>query len=324
MKKRIAYVGVSFPISYDYGHQASRTRNDLYQPPNPIIESPMGLLILYDEIWFLCESLCPENMRKLPYVKFVDQEFPKIYLGDLDKFKESEKHCLLGISDFSWDEFRSIYKSLPEYRLDSHGRSIKVLGHKLSTICNDKNNLLTDMYILKILEEKGMSSIDYVSNRLYTWNDSSNVKNFKKYKEAQLAEELILSDIPNYLSFQGPYHECIEDLRNDKLLVEYRRWIMSDKENIKNKEITELVEEVNKKIEMCKNDVFLKNIDNAKYKLFSSISKTIITTVFSELGFLDIFASIFNDIEEFKEKSSYSWQGFVVRARYNLKAHITE
>src|SRR5262249_35429776 len=31
------------------------------------------LLMLFDEIWFLSRSLCPQNMRDLPYVRFMDE-----------------------------------------------------------------------------------------------------------------------------------------------------------------------------------------------------------------------------------------------------------
>ena len=58
MKRRIAYIGLSYPLLYDYQHQAEMTENDVADSPNPIIESPLGLMILYDELWFLCESIC--------------------------------------------------------------------------------------------------------------------------------------------------------------------------------------------------------------------------------------------------------------------------
>ena len=76
MGKRTAYIGLSYPLLYDYNHQADKSPNDLYSSPNPIIESPLGLMILFDEILFLCRSVCPNNMRQLPYVKFVDELYP--------------------------------------------------------------------------------------------------------------------------------------------------------------------------------------------------------------------------------------------------------
>ena len=52
MKRRIAYIGLSYPLLYDYKNQAEMTENDVTDSPNPIIESPLGLMILYDELWF--------------------------------------------------------------------------------------------------------------------------------------------------------------------------------------------------------------------------------------------------------------------------------
>jgi hypothetical protein len=71
---RIAYVGLSTPLLYDFQYPARKTKADLSSSPNPILDSPFGLMLLYDEIWVLCRSLCPENMRSLDYVKFLDEE----------------------------------------------------------------------------------------------------------------------------------------------------------------------------------------------------------------------------------------------------------
>ena len=38
MGKRIAYIGISYPLLYDYKHQAKKSPNDLWDSPNPIIE----------------------------------------------------------------------------------------------------------------------------------------------------------------------------------------------------------------------------------------------------------------------------------------------
>ena len=78
--KRIGYVGLSTPSFYDYRTRASRAPSDRGSSPNPIVEGAFGAMLLYDELWFLCRSLCPENMRSLPYVKFLDErnQVPKI------------------------------------------------------------------------------------------------------------------------------------------------------------------------------------------------------------------------------------------------------
>jgi len=73
MSKRVAFVGLSTPLFYDYQNPANRAVTDIRSSPNPVLDSPFGLFLLFDEIWFLCRSLCPHNMRNLPYVKFLDE-----------------------------------------------------------------------------------------------------------------------------------------------------------------------------------------------------------------------------------------------------------
>lgn len=71
---RIAVIGLSTPLCYDYKNPIKNPSGDIYDTPNPILESPFGLLLLYDEVWFLNRNLCPQNMWNLPYVKFMDEE----------------------------------------------------------------------------------------------------------------------------------------------------------------------------------------------------------------------------------------------------------
>ena len=74
MKKRVAYIGISYPLLYDYRHQANKSLNDLSDSPNPIIE-----------------SVCPNNMRNLPYVKFVDELYPNFDFHRISEYtKENE------------------------------------------------------------------------------------------------------------------------------------------------------------------------------------------------------------------------------------------
>lgn len=48
MKKRRAYVGLSTPLFYDYSKDAKKTNNDKYSSPNPILDTPFGLFLLYE------------------------------------------------------------------------------------------------------------------------------------------------------------------------------------------------------------------------------------------------------------------------------------
>ena len=52
---RIGYIGLSTPLAYDYSVDARRAPSDLHSSPNPLLDSPYGLMLLYDELWFLCD-----------------------------------------------------------------------------------------------------------------------------------------------------------------------------------------------------------------------------------------------------------------------------
>jgi hypothetical protein len=58
---RIAFIGLSGPMGYDYNNYQDKNSTI----PNPILEAPLGLMVLYDKILFLHPSLCPKSMLDL-------------------------------------------------------------------------------------------------------------------------------------------------------------------------------------------------------------------------------------------------------------------
>lgn len=69
-KKIIAFIGLSSPTAYYYDFKNEYSKDNQWNLI-PIIESPQGLMTLFDEIWFLHPALCPITMRKLDFVKFI-------------------------------------------------------------------------------------------------------------------------------------------------------------------------------------------------------------------------------------------------------------
>ena len=107
MSKRIAYIGISYPLLYDYWHPADKSSNDLIDSPNPIIESPLGLMIFYDEIVFLCRSVCPNNMRNLPYVKFVDELYSNFSFEDIEKCVKENNDIIINSTELSYTDIKN-------------------------------------------------------------------------------------------------------------------------------------------------------------------------------------------------------------------------
>ena len=152
MGKRAAYIGVSYPLLYDYKHQADKTINDSWDSPNPIIESPLGLLIFYDEILFLCKSLCPNNMRNLPYVKFVDELYPDFYFKGI----EESAYSLQGSITITTNPkltYSEIVKSLnvQGWGADNHTHALQIGDVTLSGN-SDEYHFLFDLYVFQALQ----------------------------------------------------------------------------------------------------------------------------------------------------------------------------
>ncbi|MDR4492421.1 MAG: hypothetical protein R2685_16250 [Candidatus Nitrosocosmicus sp.] len=76
---RVAFVGLSGPTGYDYKNYQDKKSII----PNPILEAPLGLMVLYDKILFLHPSVCPKSMLKLLLIEFLSEK--KILMNILKK-----------------------------------------------------------------------------------------------------------------------------------------------------------------------------------------------------------------------------------------------
>ena len=316
MKKRIAYIGISYPLLYDYQHLAPKTINDISDSPNPIIESPLGLMILYDELVFLCRSICPNNMRNLPYVKYVDEMFPDFYFkGILDIVNQAK-----GTIEITPEiDFYNIVSSmnLEKWILDVHTHSLQIGDVSLSARSNDYM-FLFDMYVFQALQELYYSDIELIANSKFRIDvTNSNT-------EAELVEKIIIPNIPNYLSAKGPYHECMEELRYNKYVKDFRSWIIEQHTNLQHTEINEMSYAVKRNIEEVQNETFKKYLDShSGFSFFKSTGSTIIKTGLGLynpwISIADAFGSITGNGKEALNAKSVRWQGFVMDSKDVLK-----
>lgn len=318
MKKRIGYIGLSYPLLFDYENQASFSENDLQDSPNPIIESPLGLMILYDELWFLCESICPNNMRNLLYVKFVDKMYDDFYFEGGQAFVDQID---LGINTDENLSYREIInrlnlnnqRGLNISKLDTHTHGVKV-GSIVTSASSSEYNFAFDMYVFMALQERNDNNIEWITNSKFKLNDYS----FDN-KEATTVEKIIISDIPNYLHANGPYHSCIEELRNNKYLIDFRKWVIENHNTIQTSEINEMCLSVKQGIKETKDRVFKQYLeDNNQYAFFSSTGKTILKTTAgiasAPISILDAISGIAINRGKFQQVASDRWQGFVTDA----------
>lgn len=302
---RRAYLGLSYPLWYDYVNPVTKKRK--YLGPNPIIESPLGLMILYDELVFLCKDICPKNMRKLPYVKFVDEILPEFYFSGILEYVSQ-------ISSTAEVEFTRDY-SIPKlfkqgsWRLDTHTHNFN-LGDIEISARSDEYSLIFDIEVFNALKELFDPSIEFVNN--------SNLisANFHPNVDAEFAESILIPDIPNYYSVKGPYHKCMDELRENPYLTDFRKWIANEHAHLQRNEISERSEDVQRIIQETRNNVFKRYLeDNNYFKALFSSSKTIVHT---GIGIVSAPFSIYEGLNSVKtiwrnahSASSVRWQGFV-------------
>jgi len=214
MAKSIAYIGMSSPLGYDYEVEREFGR------PNPILEAPLPLFLLYDEIWFLHHEMCPKNMENLGYVRILsDEQDITDYMEEVENLSEED------ILDSSkpelgrrlGDNWETTMQNIAPYTdtYDDHSRnSIGGYGHSRVSY----GNFLLDQYVSEQL------GVDYVSN--------SAIKDYVTFDEDATTDpsyaigatqKLVSKRIPQYQSQAGPYFDDIDDFRNSSYIEEFRK-----------------------------------------------------------------------------------------------------
>ena len=313
MKKRTAYIGISYPLLYDYRYQADKSPNDLLDSPNPIIESPLGLMIFYDEILCLCRSVCPNNMRNLPYVRFVDELFPDFCFKDLLECADEMRDIIFVDNDLSYEDIKSAL-NVGWDGIDQHTHGLKI-GDIRTAASPNHNGFLLDLYVFQALQELYDQDIELVTNSKYNLGAFNN-----NSVKAEFIEKIIIPGIPNYIGTSGPYHECMEELRENKYLKDFRHWVIENHNNIQKAEITEMCDTVEKSINETKETLFKKYLENnSEYSFFKSTATTLIKTtaglLYSPISVIDAFAGNIIAGKRALSAKSVRWQGFVTDSR---------
>lgn len=316
MKKRTAYIGISYPLLYDYKHPAEKSHNDLIDSPNPIIESPLGLMILYDELIFLCKSVCPNNMRNLPYVKFVDELYPDFYFSAiLDNVNNLEDFIVLN-TKLSYED---IEKSLnvEGWGTDVHTHSLQV-GDIIITANSNEEKFLFDLFVFQALQEQYDRNIELVANSRY------DLESFHGGTEAEFIDRIIIPGIPNYIGDDGPYHKCMDELRENPYIKDFRRWIIEEHSNLQRTEIDEMCVAVERNIEEVRDNIFKKYLENNNGFAFvrstgSTILKTSAGLLYNPISIVDAFAGCIAKGKNYLDAKSIRWQGFVMDSRNIVK-----
>ena len=263
MVKRTAFVGLSGPLAYDYRTVGKR------RGPNPILEGALGILLYYDEIVFVARGLCPANMRKLDYVHF---------LSDRDDFAESmagvRNVAEIGVSTLYRPSSgvpdpmilfraamaevtgkpRAMGKAEAQFAADYHATVRAGRGLELSGRSVDLRTVIADWEIISAFR---LEHCDPVFNSASSVLYEQMRGRTQPIRAWSIADKAVVPRIPDYLGRSGPYHPCIEELRQSEFLRAFRDRADEFVAAEPSRAVEEICEEMEAKVKEYERDVFV-------------------------------------------------------------------
>lgn len=321
MSKRIAFIGLSTPLFYDYRNPAHKTVADVQSSPNPVLDSPFGLFLMFDEIWFICRSLCPQNMRDLPYVRFLDESGILPPLADMELNAEATKESVNNTPRFNkqsenfygsfqiyWETVRRVgihWDAAP----DNHTHGLKIGDIIPSANSVSLKNLFFDIALVESFRKKNIELITNSFSQRFLEDEGNPIL------KAGLAELLVINNIPNYLNIDGPYHPCIEEARDNPFLKDFRKWITTQVTVPNEHELSDIKKEMEAAIQKSQDEIFLKYLDRKTQ--YISIGKKLAGAAADVYApGISVVATGIDILENFFEKGERRWQGFIVSMRH--------
>ncbi|CUH50695.1 hypothetical protein [Shimia marina] len=241
-----AYVGFSAPVGYDYEYPAEKTAQDTRSSPNPILVGVTGLLILFDEIWFPCRSICPQSMRSLDYVKFVNEEFDSLHLDDKQVaplLEEMPQHIpLKELHPEGYSRFMELHYG--SGRPDNHTHALSVFG---ATLGGDPSprNLIRDMLLLDMISEDLTPVFNGLTRKIPYPDEFLWQKRDDEDHSLRIADRaLTIAGLYDLTGHAGPYHPVFEELREHEFIQSFRKWIRGEASSLHNRSIDDVVAEI--------------------------------------------------------------------------------
>jgi len=310
-KKRLGFVGLSTPLFYDYAVTATKAQSDLFSSPNPVLDSGFGLMLLFDELWFLCRSLCPENMRVLSFVRFMDEESLLPPLHDIKPLNvEHGEHHRRGV-DAHFKEYRERMHRVGihwDAMADNHTHTLSISGLETTANVVNLNSLFLD---LAILDRIANPALELVTNGV-TDGAFGHIAVFAK---ARLTELLLIERVPNYLSANGPYHASIEEAREHPYLRDYREWLASAPVCPAENELRDFKRSVESALEESQRTLFQKFLEPRN--AYQTVAKTLGGLVIDALtgGALSAAYDLEKERQDERRRQALRYQGFILALR---------
>ncbi len=314
---RKALIGLSSPTAYFYDSQQKYFKEEWRW--NPILESPQGLITLFDELWFVTRSLCPVSLRKQEYVKFIDEDstYSSNLFEILREFADNnfevflEKYFYLeDFIDFSsmygsqfgkyTEVVQSVFGQKPSAKLpiDNHSHSLGIPGFEFSG-----NSMRTDLFALDnvILDYLSIPNMELITNQFN--NHLMKLKPKNALNEIRISQGITIKRIPVVQLPNGPDLIGLLKLRESNDLIDFRKKILTS--NV-SEEFEDIVKNVENEFQNFRNNVLLKKISDSKIK--NSLSRNALNYIIGKV--VPAYGQI-KSIGEDSNTREMNWTGFI-------------
>jgi hypothetical protein len=316
--ERTAFVGASGPIIYDYKNALDS------KYPNPILESPLGLMTLYDKIVFLHPAVCPKTMQKgLDFVEFLsDKTDIKDYHERLtqeiietqkERNLKEEFETMIKKNDQVFANIATVRKRIGPFAEhgDNHSRAVEEVI--VPNSANSENVWLDNL----ISFEKRYSLVTNSAIADIMNNEIMSVLPKIDLTGKILSKHIESKSIPNYVNADGPYVDTIYDIRNRAYIKQFRDKIDEIILSNDNKSLDELVLKVEKDYDRAERELARKQVKNWRmYETIYDFSALVASEFLKQVPFLGTAMSIFGitnkALETYEDRNSFAWTGFLI------------
>lgn len=286
---RRAYIGLSSPVAYDYSNKfrvgispdVDFKPEPLYAVgynglpyPTPILESPFGLMLFYDELWFLSRALCPPDMQNLPYVHFIfETDYIENVYGKYVNYESKSvsnviKNEYFNITVPHKGVIENIKNSFPinwDAKLSDSSEIFMVSNMGCFGHSGKLESLLID---LVFMSHFGIPNLELITNRFTDkMLEHLSYETLEHSNLATAIEPILIDNIPNYLNKNGCYHPSIEEARSDQFLSDFRNWLSTFPKSVTPIEVSEIADEARNKLKLMQNEIFIKYLSPKTYYL---------------------------------------------------------
>lgn len=293
MTSRI-FVGLSGPTFFDYQNHAKKTSNDLNSSPNPILENAFGLALFYDEIWFLCESLCPQSLRGHSKIKYLDkylsspaeQKTAQLVVAALGLPSATEPASIYEVCRANFDTYWEKVQDAGAYwwnqtgrAIDNHTHGLEILGSTTSGNSNRLSTLEADLAVVNLLKADmplSASLNSFTANIFNALYPSQHHPTTHEMSDTALGSAVINAMVPNCIHSLGPDSEIFDRISGSLHATQFRGYIRSKNLGDAYSCYTEIVREIE--------DAVAAAVKNAAYAVHPTRGiATILVETFHEL-----------------------------------------